>query len=66
MKTISSPSTHCFLEGYELNTTAGFRPAISAHHDPIHDITVGKEQIVSGIFYSRSVLSRFTLSLKVI
>ena len=45
---IKCPLTHIldflierFHEGFQFNTIAGFRSAISAYHDPIESITVG-------------------------
>ena len=34
--------TECFQEGFKYNTIAGFRSAISAYHNPIQGILVGK------------------------
>ena len=46
--------TECFQEGFKYNIIAGFRSAISAYHDPIQGILVGKHPRVShlltGIF----------------
>ena len=35
--------------GYEHSTTAGFRSAISAYHDPINGIPVRKESGISAL-----------------
>ena len=39
----------CFQEGFKYNTIAGFKSAISAYHDPIQGIPVGKHARVSDI-----------------
>ena len=41
--------TECFQEGFKCNTIAGFRSAISAYHDPIQGISVGKHPRVSDL-----------------
>ena len=50
--------TECFQEGFKYITIAGFRSAISAYHDPIQGIPVGKQPRVSdlltGIFNKKS------------
>ena len=41
--------TECFNMGYKHSTIAGFRSAISAYHDPINRIPVGKESRISAL-----------------
>ena len=50
--------TECFQEGFKYITIVGFISAISAYHDPIQGIPVGKQPRVSdlltGIFNKKS------------
>ena len=41
--------TECFNMGYEHSTIAGFSSAISAYHDPIKGIPIGKELGISAL-----------------
>ena len=41
--------TECFHEGFQYNTIAGFRSAISAYDDSIEDITIGSNPRVSAL-----------------
>ena len=41
--------TECFNMGYEHSTIAGFSSAISAYHDPIMGIPIGKELWISAL-----------------
>ena len=41
--------TECFQESFKYNTIAGFRSAISAYHDSIQSISVGKHPRVSDL-----------------
>lgn len=38
-----------FDEGFEYNTIAGYRSALSAYHDPIDGVAVGKHPLVSSL-----------------
>ena len=42
----------CFQEGFKYNTIAGFRSAISAYHNPIQGILVGKHPKVFDLLTS--------------
>ena len=42
MRDVAQFLTECFQEGFKYNTIAGFRSAISAYHNPIQGILVGK------------------------
>ena len=57
--------TDCFHGGCQYNTIAGLRSAISAHHDPIEDITTGSNPrvsaLLSGIYNNRSPQPKYTL-----
>ena len=50
--------TECFQEGFKCNTIAGFRSAISAYHNPIQVILVGKHpkvfDLLTGFFNKNS------------
>ena len=56
--------TECFHEGFQFNTIAGFRSAISAYHDPIEGITVGSDSrlsaLLSGVSNSRPLQPNYT------
>ena len=56
--------TECFQKGYKYNTIAGFRSAISAFHDPVDGVSVGKNQRVSvlltGVFNENPPQPKFT------
>ena len=56
--------TECFNVGYEHSTIAGFRSAISAFHDPINGIPVGKESRISallaGVYNIRTSQPRYS------
>ena len=41
--------TECYNMGYEHSTIAGVRSAISAYHDPINGIPIGKESRISAL-----------------
>jgi len=42
----------CYNEGLEYSTIAGYRSAISAYHDPIEGMTIGKHPKVSALGFS--------------
>ena len=56
--------TDCFHGGCQYNTIAGLRSAISAHHDPIEDITTGSNPrvsaLLSGIYNNKSPQPNYT------
>ena len=56
--------TKCFNMGYEHSTIAGFRSAISAYHDPINGIPIGKElrisALLAGVYNIRPPQPRYT------
>ena len=55
--------TECFQEGFKYNTVAGFRSAISAYHNPIQGIPVGKHprisDLLTGIFNKNTPQPKF-------
>ena len=58
----------CFQEGFKYNTIAGFKSAISAYHDPIQGIPVGKHarvsDILTGIFNKNFPQPKFIWDVK--
>ena len=54
----------CFQEGYEYNTITGFRPAVSAYHEPIDGVSIGinprVRTLLSVIFDNRALQPRVT------
>ena len=56
--------TECFHEGFQYNTTAGFRSVISVYHDPIEGITIVSNprvsELLSGIYNNKPPQPKYT------